>query len=59
MTHYGPHNRKLTDEQVAKIRELDSEGSLTKKEIAEMFGVSPGHVGNICNFIVHYKPEDE
>lgn len=43
----GKPQRKFSDEQVRKMRELREQG-LTNKEIGKMFGTSPTTAREIC-----------
>ena len=57
---------KLSDEDVRLMRALDRERlkhrqiaeSITRKKIAEKFGVSPSRVYDICEFISYRHVED-
>jgi AraC-like DNA-binding protein len=57
---------KLSDEDVRLMRALDRErqrhrqiaDSITRKKIAEKFGVSPSRVYDICEFISYRHVED-
>lgn len=42
--------RTLTENQVLEIRRLHKETGATYNKLAEMFGVSPYHVGAIVRF---------
>lgn len=44
--------RKLTDEQVAEIRDLAETGMMTQMEIAEIYEISDGYVSMIVNRLV-------
>lgn len=57
---------KLSDEDVRLMRALDRERlkhrqiaeSITRKKIAEKFGVSPSRVYDICEFISYRHVDD-
>ncbi|TDM18108.1 HNH endonuclease [Macrococcoides canis] len=40
--------KKLSNEDVARIREMHKSGKYMLKELADMFGISPSHAGGIC-----------
>lgn len=46
---YVPTKRKLTEQEVAEVKSLITEGQLTQKEIAEVYEIDPSVVSRIKN----------
>lgn len=57
---HGEHNHhcKLSDKQVADIRERFAQGDITRKQLAAEYGVTREHIGYIINRTTRARPSN-